>query len=318
MADRKLAPALWIGVFVGALLGVVATLLVTSRSKTETFDDYRARIEREARERSAQPRPVPHDGGDPHGGGDPHAADPHGGDPHAGSLSKEERAKRQAATVHFMKKFVAALREPPDNALPNPSWQPLLRDPAQPFDCSRCHDPNSLDLDAMIRIDPGAEAAAPLRAARGFMIQLMTKWVARLNRDHAAMLTEPVTCKSCHAIDPGDFDEQIRVLPPLMVSFVKALREKPQNAAPAPEWKPLLKDQENTSMLCSLCHGRVGEQMEAKLEQFPKERPADYADNKEFMIHLMEDWVTRLNRQGRHLLKKAVVCRDCHAVDPRR
>ena len=35
------------------------------------------------------------------------------------------------------------------------------------------------------------------------------------------------------------------------------------------------------------------------------------------MIALMEEWVRTLNRKGGPLLRKAVVCIDCHQRDPR-
>jgi hypothetical protein len=36
------------------------------------------------------------------------------------------------------------------------------------------------------------------------------------------------------------------------------------------------------------------------------------------MVKLMEKWVRQLNRKADHLLRKAVVCLDCHDSDPRR
>ena len=319
-ADRKQIARFVFGLALGGIVGAAVTIGFLAPGKTETFQEYRERTLAESRARTTTNTPdagAGH-GGDPHGGA---AGDPHGGgamDPHGGSMSPEDRLKRQAATVHFMKKFVSALRELPENRFPATGYESLLKEPEKPFGCAQCHDPDALDLDKMQAMDPGADAVEPFRQNRAFMIGLMQKWVRRLNDAHGDKLVKPVTCTSCHAVDPSNFDEQLRVFPPLMESFVRSLRERPKNANPAPDWKPLLKDPESKAPMCVTCHGRVGEQMEANLDRFPKERPNDYADNKEFMIRLMEDWVAKLNRHARHLTTKAIVCRDCHSVDPRR
>jgi cytochrome c553 len=143
----------------------------------------------------------------------------------------------------------------------------------------------------------------------------MENWVKRLNERHGDRLREPVTCRTCHAVDPR---EKNGVLPPLMASFVRALREKPANANPAKSWKPLLKDTESTSMLCSVCHGEIGTRMEQGLDFSRLQRPDAYADDKTFMVYLMEEWVAELNRKASDRLVKAVVCVDCHDADPRR
>ncbi len=311
-----------IGVFVGVLAGVSVTLLWTAPGKTESFEDYRSRTLNESRARAASRAGAP--GGSGHGDGAHGGANPHGGgdgsgeDPHGANMSPEDRAKSQAAKVHFMKKFVRALTETPENKLPRSGYQPLLKDPKKPFGCAQCHDPDVLDLEGMLKMDPGDDAVTPFRQDRAFMGKLMEKWVARLNAQHADLLVAPVTCTSCHAIDPRDFEEQLRVFPPLMARFVNALRERPVNKNPAPDWKPLLKDPSDKSMMCATCHGATGERMEQNFGAMPKDRPEDFANDKEFMVRLMENWVTRLNRQARHLVTKAVSCRDCHATDPRR
>jgi len=300
-----------VGVFVGLLIGIVATIALFTPDTGETYEEYRQRIEAE---RTGRSRPA--------GGGQqparPSGENPHGADGHGGAGA--DRASMSIAKVHFMKKFVAALTTPPQNMFPAADWKPLVKEGADPIRCADCHDPNVLNLEAMIRQDPGSEAVERFRRARrGFMIPLMTKWVQRLNTRHADRLEKPVTCTDCHAIDPRDDETRFRVLPPLMASFVSALKKPPTNKNPARDWKPLLKDPATDSMLCSVCHGRSGAMMERNLAQLVEPgRPEKYADDKAFMVNLMERWVERLNREASHLLTKAVVCRDCHDTDPRK
>jgi cytochrome c553 len=71
-------------------------------------------------------------------------------------------------------------------------------------------------------------------------------------------------------------------------------------------------------MLCAVCHGDVGTKMEQSLPKMSLTRPEKYADNKDFMVHLMEEWVEELNTKASSMLTKAVVCRGCHETDPRR
>jgi cytochrome c553 len=151
---------------------------------------------------------------------------------------------------------------------------------------------------------------------RGFMIPLMTKWVERLNRLHAGRLKREITCTDCHEIDPRDPAAQ-EAIPPLMIRFVRALKEPPKNDNPAQGWKPLLKDPQAPAMLCSMCHGRVGASMEQNLARFEGPSPA-LAEYRPFMINLMERWVRELNRRAKDQLVKAVVCTDCHETDPRK
>ena len=294
LADTKPIVFVAVGLFVGFLLGLVVTIAVQSEDTSESYADYRRRTQG-APSRDTQAR-----------------QDPHGG---AG-----DRAQLSFAKVHFMKKFVKALTSTPTNMAPNPDYEPLLADPQNPIVCADCHDPGELDLERMMEQDPGYEKVERFRRAPMFMIALMEAWVDRLNQRHRDRLKKPVTCTDCHAIDPRDMGELFRVYPPLMVSFVNALKQPPRNKNPAPGWKPLLEDPATASMLCSACHGERGVQLERALDagRFDLSRPAKFADNKEFMIHLMEKWVERLNRDAKPLLTKAVVCVDCHDRDPRR
>lgn len=305
MAERRPAPAFGIGLFFGLLIGVFATLALSTRDTSETFEEYRKRVSGESSAGRA-----------PHGrqASDPQQPPGQGDGGHSGARD----AQAQMVKVHFMKKFVAALTGTPENMQPNPGYAPLLKDVSKPLRCASCHTDTSLDMDKMKRADPGAAAADPYRRQPRFMIPLMEAWVGRLNKLHADRLTKPVTCTDCHAIDPRDGEKRLRVNAPLMVKFVKALKTKPENKNPATNWKPLLKDPKAKSMLCAVCHGNVGVAMERKLGELELERPAEFADNRDFMIHLMERWMKRLNRDAAFLLVKPVACIDCHETDPRR
>jgi formate-dependent nitrite reductase cytochrome c552 subunit len=258
-------------------------------------------------------------------GAGPAAAEPRtrprggGGGQEAGHGGRGDQSEA-FAKIHFMKQFVAALTSVPGNSMPNPDYEPLLADPSNPIRCDDCHDPatTGLDMNAMMRADPGSEAVEPYRRDPRFMIPLMQNWVARLNKLHADRLVKPVTCADCHAIDPSDFEKRLRVFPPLMVSFVNALREPPENKNPASGWKPLLKNPDAKTMHCAKCHGETGVKLEQNLSRFDLSRPDDYADNRAFMIQLMEAWVRRVNRDMKDDLVKAVTCIDCHETDPRK
>jgi cytochrome c553 len=293
-----------LGLFLGALVGVFATIALGTTGPSESFEDYQKRAQVEQ----------PSSAKDPHAGQQPRADGP--------PRAKPQRQPRHAgdpgqsiAKVHFMKKFVKALTEVPQNKHPNLNYVPVLRDPKNPLRCADCHDTGTINVEQMLNLDPGPEKVEPYRQAPQFMIKLMSEWVARLNKRHADRLIKPVTCTDCHAVDPR---EKFRVFPALMSSFVSALKTKPTNKSPASNWKPLLKDASEESMLCAVCHGEVGTAMERNLPNWDLARPAKYADNKEFMVHLMEEWVEELNTKASSMLTKAVVCRDCHETDPRR
>ena len=233
-------------------------------------------------------------------------------DPHGPGT---ERMQKSFATVHFMKKFLKALSEPPANRWPNAGYEPLIKDASNPLSCVDCHDPDNFNVEGMLKRDPGHHAVERFRKNPNFMVPLMRKWVARLNERHAKRLTKRVTCTSCHAIDP---QEAWTVLPPLMARFSAALTEKPRNANPAPRWRPLLKDRAPGVKVCSFCHGEVGKKMDADAAEYLEKPHADrYVDDEAFMIALMERWVKRLNETAGGKLVKKVTCVDCHAEDLR-
>jgi len=295
---KTTAIAFSIGLFFGLLVGVFVTYALlpdtegTAPVRTaQTPSPHGAQAPQPARPPSTQPPATP---------------------PHAGT---EDSAQEQFAKVHFMKKFVAALTETPLNSIPSPTWTTPLKDPSKPIGCTDCHSSGTLDFDRMRTLDPGSEAVERFRRRPGFMIPLMQNWVQRLNDLHGDRLRAPVTCTTCHAVNPMEKND---VFPPLMAAFVKALSETPANADPATGWQPLLKDPAAAGMLCGTCHGEVGKLMERNLDFASLVRPAKYADDKALMVHLMEEWVGELNRKAADLLVKAVVCTDCHERDPRR
>ncbi|MHC4972885.1 MAG: hypothetical protein ACYTG3_11190 [Planctomycetota bacterium] len=307
-AATKPVVFLVIGTFIGFLLGMVVMIAVQS---TDTSVSY---AEHQQRTQPAHPPQRPAQGQAKDGAT---KRPPHGQE-QGGHGGGADRAQQSFAKVHFMKKFVKALAERPENMFPNPDYQPLVKEGGSPIVCANCHDPKSLNLDAMQKNDPGHEAVEPFRRARrGFMIPLMEKWVARLNKRNSGNLRKAVVCTDCHLWDPRDDNTRFSVLPPLMVRFVKALKERPTNQNPAANWKPLLKDPSTPEMLCSVCHGGMGKKMEQNVAQFDKPPPKEYAQNKEFMVNLMERWMERLNREAKPHLVKAVVCLDCHDSDPR-
>lgn len=251
---------------------------------------------------------------------EPLPPNPHGALPP--SVESHGEGDRQAASfakVHFMKKFVAALTAPPGNLMPSPDYVPLLKDGVALIRCADCHKDPSLNIEGMLKNDPGDEAVERFRLMReGFMIPLMEKWVARLNKRNADRLVKEVICTDCHAIDPRDEKAIDAALPPLMIRFVKALTAPPENRNPAKGWRPLLKDAHDTSMLCSVCHGQDGAEMEKELGQLDRPLPPGTDENRPFMITLMERWVRELNRRMKDRLVKAVGCTDCHETDPRK
>lgn len=285
------AKPLLAGVLIGIAMGVGGTLYWKGR---------------EAPAPSPPPAKSP---ANPHGGAMPPAA-VHGGG---------EGQEPAFAKVHFMRKFVAALTEPPGNLMPALDYEPLLNEGAVPIRCADCHTDPSLDMEAMIANDPGDEAVQPFRMQRRrFMIPLMEKWVGRLNKRHGDRLRKEVTCTDCHAVDPRDDEARNATIPPLMIRFVKALTGPPENADPAQGWKPLLKDPKTTSMLCAVCHGEVGASMERNLAALDGPEPPEAVENHAFMVNLMERWVRELNKRMKDRLVKAVACTDCHEIDPRK
>lgn len=288
------APRFLLGLFLGALLGYLVKGLQTAR------EDF-----------------PPREAG---GGG-------RGPEPRAARSPSAERVEPEIAKVHFMKKFVAALRAPPRNAKPNPRWSSPLADPAAPVECRHCHDATQFDFDAMqASLDPGHEAVEPYRRDRTFMVPLMERWVERLNERAAERLRGVVTCATCHAEDPRGEAEAVRreaVYAYFMRSFLRALEERPTGMRePAERWRILVKEPGTAAVRCSTCHADAsGRELDARYlgaAGSRPPRPEAFAADRAFMTELMERWVEKLNREASAALAKVVICQDCHEHDPRR
>lgn len=107
--------------------------------------------------------------------------------------------------VFFMHQFVEALYSVPKNQRPNPKWQSPLKDPENGrVWCTDCHG-DQFDFTKMPK--QRLPLNDVLEKDHEFMVELMTKWVGRLNSDEfraKAKLKGPVQCTTCHEKDPRE------------------------------------------------------------------------------------------------------------------
>ena len=105
--------------------------------------------------------------------------------------------------VFFMHQFVEALYSVPKNKQPNPKWESPLKDPENGrVWCTDCHG-DKFDFAKMPK--QRLPLVDVLEKDHEFMVELMTKWVGRLNSDEfraKAKLKGPVQCTTCHETDP--------------------------------------------------------------------------------------------------------------------
>ncbi len=109
------------------------------------------------------------------------------------------------AKAYFMHMWVEALYSVPQNKNPNPKWSSPLKDPEKGrVWCTDCH------VSGQVNFEKIPKNRLPindqLEKDKKFMVELMQKWVARLNSDqyHARdKLKQPVTCLTCHATNPA-------------------------------------------------------------------------------------------------------------------
>ena len=105
--------------------------------------------------------------------------------------------------VFFMHQFVEALYSVPKNQHPNPKWESPLKDPVNGrVWCTDCHGDQFNFANMPKQRFPQVDA---LEKDHEFMVELMTKWVGRLNSDEfraKAKLKRPVECLTCHETDP--------------------------------------------------------------------------------------------------------------------
>jgi len=105
--------------------------------------------------------------------------------------------------VFFMHQFVEALYSVPKNKHPNPKWESPLKDPDNGrVWCTDCHGDQFNFANMPKQRLPQTDA---LEKDHEFMVELMTKWVARLNSDEFGAkkkLKGTVQCLTCHETDP--------------------------------------------------------------------------------------------------------------------
>ena len=106
--------------------------------------------------------------------------------------------------AYFMHMWVEALYSRPQNKHPNPNWESPLKDPVDGrVWCTDCHVSGQIDFSKIPKVrNPMVN---DLEKDKSFMVELMKKWVARLNSDEfgaKAKLKGTVTCTTCHATNP--------------------------------------------------------------------------------------------------------------------
>ena len=129
-------------------------------------------------------------------------------DPNATPLARAEAGGEMMkippfVKAYFMHMWVEALYGTPGNKHPNPKWESPLKDSVNGrVWCTDCHG-DKFDFAKMPKQRfPQVDA---LESDHEFMVDLMTKWVERLNSDDhdaKAKLKGPVQCTTCHETDP--------------------------------------------------------------------------------------------------------------------
>jgi len=131
-------------------------------------------------------------------------------DPNAAPLARTASDKEDQPKIppmvkaYFMHMWVAALYSRPENKHPNPNWQSPLKDPANGrVWCTDCHMSGQIDFSKIPKVrTPMVDG---FEKDKTFMVELMKKWVERLNSDDfgaKAKLKGTVTCLTCHATNP--------------------------------------------------------------------------------------------------------------------
>lgn len=125
----------------------------------------------------------------------------------AAPLARPDQAQKDIPPIvkaYFMHMWVEALYSKPQNKNPNPKWQSPLKDPENGrVWCTDCHMSKDIDFSKIPKMrNPMVD---DLEKDKGFMVDLMKKWVARLNSGEFGAkekLKGPVTCLTCHATNP--------------------------------------------------------------------------------------------------------------------
>ena len=130
-------------------------------------------------------------------------------DPNVAPLARPGAAEEQPkippfVKAYFMHMWVEALYGTPGNKHPNPKWQSPLKDPVDGrVWCTDCHVSQQVDFAKIPKMRH--PLVDDFEKDKTFMVDLMKKWVARLNSDEfgaKAKLKGPVTCLTCHASNP--------------------------------------------------------------------------------------------------------------------
>ena len=108
--------------------------------------------------------------------------------------------------AYFMHMWVEALYSIPQNKNPNPNWESPLIDPVNGrVWCTDCHTSGQIDFERIPKMR--TPMTGEFENDKEFMVNLMKKWVARLNSDEfgaKSKLRKPVTCLTCHATNPAE------------------------------------------------------------------------------------------------------------------
>jgi hypothetical protein len=122
----------------------------------------------------------------------------------AGAPSGEEEKIPPIAKAFFMHTWVEALYSLPKNKNPKQSWVSPLKDPENNrVWCTDCHTSGTVDFTRIPKMR--MPVVDELENDKEFMVDLMKKWVGRLNSDEfkaKAKLKGPVTCLTCHETNP--------------------------------------------------------------------------------------------------------------------
>jgi len=128
-----------------------------------------------------------------------------GGGPFSGGAGGRPDPQMMLNKAYFMQHFVAALTSIPSNNNPNPKWSSPLKDPqSDKVKCGDCH--TKADMSQLPQQE-SSPAIEQMHADKEFMVDLMTKWVAKLNNPEfgaKGKLKAEVTCTTCHAKDPRE------------------------------------------------------------------------------------------------------------------
>ena len=123
---------------------------------------------------------------------------------HPGATTPDEPKVPPFVKAYFMHMWVEALYSKPQNKHPNPSWQSPLKDPENGrVWCTDCHTSGQVDFAKIPKMR--TPMVDDFENDKEFMVDLMKKWVGRLNSDEfgaKAKLKGTVTCLTCHETNP--------------------------------------------------------------------------------------------------------------------